>query len=703
MGALAKTSIISVIFDFILVGIVAIYSPVKETIESNSGITEVLIQSSKPNIHTFFTGIGVLCFAFVCQHSAFIIASSLERPTKERWNKVTTISITVCALLSIIMGISGYLGFLGDTAGDILVNLGNYATSTSSSSTGSSTEVVSNIMTQKAANIARGLLCTTMFLVYPMEMFVARHACVVLLFKGRRAHEGHDHAVLKRRDRRIAVTTGLYLCTLLPALMLNNLGNVFALSGSLGGATLSYMGPGLMYLAVHGSEFLDVVGKRWGKQFVKHYKDTTKQHQYQQVSNKNNTMDDIDLEFHLKRSRDGGKVNRRSIKKTNRKNCICQCWDYISWYILIMPLWCRIAAHGKKSVEKHERSEARKSPIPYAFGKIIHQNFKKKRNKMKSRHPINNSVDDDDDDLNNKSMTRAGSVPAMFKPKPKPKPRARYNLSRSLHSSSSNSGSQKKKVGFAPQDSLGNDLAINEKELLLSQHRPMSAESFSAASFDVVRPGYGSSDNDNNNDIDKPQKFNSPFFVEEHNNNNNNNKNVISYDNERDVEHNSSKTHFGIDDSDHVVGEASYDEDSDERSHSSSIYVGEKVDDDMYESDYDSDGSSILVAPSPMPNSTLTTTSTSISTSISTSTTYSKYNTIKSYPIVMEQQVHKKTSIVSVEKVKDDGLNMDIIIGGEEDSQSVQPSLLEFFIAIMYIVIGFVAACGGVFSALNNR
>ena len=117
MGNLAKTSTISVIFDVILVGSIANFSPNAEMIENKGSFKEV-IQESKPDITTFFTGIGVLCFAFVCQHSSFIIASLLKRPTKERWNKVTSLTITTCAILAIIMGVGEYLGFMADTDGD---------------------------------------------------------------------------------------------------------------------------------------------------------------------------------------------------------------------------------------------------------------------------------------------------------------------------------------------------------------------------------------------------------------------------------------------------------------------------------------------------------------------------------------------------------------------------------------------------------
>ena len=155
ISALSKTSGMSVAFDCILVLIVGKYSPVPQTIREEGGLVNLISNHSNPNGKTFFIGIGVLCFAFVCQHSAFIIAASLDKPTKQRWNKVTGSALTTCAVLAVAMGVAGYLGFVDDTDGDVLVNLGRMA-------------LTADDATKRASNIARGLLCTTMFFVYPV-------------------------------------------------------------------------------------------------------------------------------------------------------------------------------------------------------------------------------------------------------------------------------------------------------------------------------------------------------------------------------------------------------------------------------------------------------------------------------------------------------------------------------------------------------
>ena len=62
-------------------------------------------------------GLGVLSFAFVCQHSAFIVAGSLERPTKKRWAHATSTALSLCVVLEAACGIAGYLAFLENTEG----------------------------------------------------------------------------------------------------------------------------------------------------------------------------------------------------------------------------------------------------------------------------------------------------------------------------------------------------------------------------------------------------------------------------------------------------------------------------------------------------------------------------------------------------------------------------------------------------------
>lgn len=285
MANLSKTSTLSVMLDCVTVLIVVALSPVRESLSESDGIGNLLIRS--PSVVSFFVGIGILSFAFVCQHSAFLIAGSLENPTQKRWSQSVTIALISCGILAIICGSVGFIGYREMTSGNILNNINS--------------------------NTARACMCLCMCFVYPMESYVARHVMVVTFFKGRMAHEGDDHSVLARADRRITTTAVLYLSALIPAMFSKDLGSVLSLTGAVGGSALSYIGPGAAYLGVHGEEFLAM-------------------------------------------------VNPSSWQNT------------FTWYLFLMPVWCQIAKTGSVYLHRHRLEQATLSPIPSRLGNVIHHN-----------------------------------------------------------------------------------------------------------------------------------------------------------------------------------------------------------------------------------------------------------------------------------------------------------------------------------------
>ena len=86
---------------------------------------------------------------------------------------------------------------------------------------------------------------------------------IVLFFSGKSAHKGDDHSVLARWDRRFALTFVLYIAALIPACLFDNLGIALSLTGAVAGSSLSYIGPGLAYLAIHGLSFLKMIEGVW--------------------------------------------------------------------------------------------------------------------------------------------------------------------------------------------------------------------------------------------------------------------------------------------------------------------------------------------------------------------------------------------------------------------------------------------------------
>ncbi|KAK1744715.1 transmembrane amino acid transporter protein [Skeletonema marinoi] len=306
---LEKTSKFNVILNTIMVSLVAGFSPIKESVSASGGIMQLLSDEKILDISTFFIGFGVCSFAFVCQDSSFIIAGSMSKPTKFRWKKVTQGAMLTCVILELTMGVSGYLAYQKNAVGNILNNMNTHHWSGVAS---------------------RSILCATMFFAYPINLYIGRHACMVLFFKGVSAHEGDDARVLARRDRRIILTLVLYISSLLPAIFLEKTGNVLAATGAIGGSSLAYIGPGASFLAVWGHLFLDLVRSRWHDPSRRCYGFPRKD----------------------------GQQNETAIE-ANEETSI---GDVFFWFALGMPIWCSVARIGEKQLAAHFEREMLISP-----------------------------------------------------------------------------------------------------------------------------------------------------------------------------------------------------------------------------------------------------------------------------------------------------------------------------------------------------
>lgn len=90
---------------------------------------------------TIFAGFGAISFAFVCQHSSFLVYRSMAKGGVDRWASVTKWSVSIALIMGLTLALGGYLNFVNDTEGNILNNF--------------STE-------HKPASVARGFLAVTM-------------------------------------------------------------------------------------------------------------------------------------------------------------------------------------------------------------------------------------------------------------------------------------------------------------------------------------------------------------------------------------------------------------------------------------------------------------------------------------------------------------------------------------------------------------
>lgn len=177
---------------------------------------------------------------------------------------------------------------------------------------------------------------------------MARHVCVVLFFEGRSAHEGDDTSVLNRRDRRITLTLALYLIAVIPAACFQNLGNVLASSGAVGGSMLAYVGPGAVYLGIHGARFLELSKAFFGQALVSG--GASEDEELAPLYNADVTGDLPELD--------------------HEDTWFVKQMKTVLWYLLLMPIWTAIAVYGKATLTHHVADLALKSPHPIRIGNV---------------------------------------------------------------------------------------------------------------------------------------------------------------------------------------------------------------------------------------------------------------------------------------------------------------------------------------------
>lgn len=176
-----------------------------------------------------------------------------------------------------------------------------------------------------------------------MESFVARHVLIKLLFDG-----DLDGLVVDPNtgnlvkgpklfgffNRRRYWTLVIYVATLVPAVIVNDLGPVLSITGAIGGCSLAYIGPGLVYLGSHGDAFLSLLA---GTINGKNKKATT-------------TPNDLPLEGDPRAS-----MHLESIPQGPKP------WW---WWPLLMPFWVHVAASGSQGMnERMTALEQEHAPI----------------------------------------------------------------------------------------------------------------------------------------------------------------------------------------------------------------------------------------------------------------------------------------------------------------------------------------------------
>jgi len=245
MSSLSYTSLLSITADFILIIFVLANGPKAAREE------ETEFESSDLNVinYKIFEGIGTFSFAFVCQHSTFIVFRTMKKQDLAHWTMVSHGSLTVAALMCLALGLSGYLSFGSHTKGDILNNFSEE---------------------DKLMLVGRLLLAITMVFTFPMECFVARHALVsvwqsiqtpppsspadLLTITPTSSAEDTTGQQMSTMTH-VSVTLGLWSTTVAIAISFGDLRIVLAITGALAASMLGYILPALLYFKTYEVDF----------------------------------------------------------------------------------------------------------------------------------------------------------------------------------------------------------------------------------------------------------------------------------------------------------------------------------------------------------------------------------------------------------------------------------------------------------------
>ncbi|AEO71656.1 c14a382b-c376-4c72-a747-0d9198abe16f [Thermothielavioides terrestris] len=164
-----------------------------------------------------FQAIGVISFAFVCHHNSLLIYGSLEKPTIDRFAKVTHYSTGISMAACLLMALAGFLTFGDKTQGNVLNNFPR-----------------DNTM----VNVARLCFGLNMLTTLPLEAFVCREVMLNYYFPGEPFN----------MNLHLLLSTSLVFSAMVLSLVTCDLGTVFDLVGGTSAAAMAYILPPLCYI-----------------------------------------------------------------------------------------------------------------------------------------------------------------------------------------------------------------------------------------------------------------------------------------------------------------------------------------------------------------------------------------------------------------------------------------------------------------------
>ncbi|KAI1368946.1 transmembrane amino acid transporter family protein [Xylaria arbuscula] len=212
IAKLAKASTLALISMGIIVSTVVIQGALTPLADRGSFSTPLLTINDG-----IFQAIGVISFAFVCQHNSLLIYGSLKTPTIDRFATVTHYSTGVSMIACLVMALAGFLTFGDKTLGNVLNNF-----------------PADNTM----VTIARLCFGLNMLTTLPLEAFVCREVMLNYWFPDE-PFNMNLHLIYSSSLVVSAMVLSLFTC---------DLGIVFELVGATSAAALAYILPPLCYI-----------------------------------------------------------------------------------------------------------------------------------------------------------------------------------------------------------------------------------------------------------------------------------------------------------------------------------------------------------------------------------------------------------------------------------------------------------------------
>jgi len=175
----------------------------------------------KGGITGCFKMLSLAIFAFCCQPNVPSIYTELQGRSFRRMELVSIGAMLLCLVVYLLMGITGFLAFGEETAGNVLQNLQPFL-------------CIGDWMVTSGF----GCMAFAVTMAFPLNIFPIRFAVETALF--------YKWPHLNTRASRVALGTGAVMASLIVAIALPEINLIFELIGATTGSFVCFIGPGLL-------------------------------------------------------------------------------------------------------------------------------------------------------------------------------------------------------------------------------------------------------------------------------------------------------------------------------------------------------------------------------------------------------------------------------------------------------------------------